>query len=51
MIGFIAAGILVCIKKFGNKTCFEFIVKFLFSFACGALIGDVFVHILPHAYG
>ena len=50
MIGFFAAGLLVFLKKFGNKVYFEYIVKFLFAFACGALLGDVFIHTLPDAY-
>jgi len=30
--------------------CFEMTIKFLFSLAFGALLGDAMIHILPEAY-
>ena len=51
LIGFIAAGILLIIKRIGNDSCFQYVVKFMFALAAGALLGDVVVHILPEAYG
>ena len=50
LIGFFAAGIILIVKKIGNETCFSYVIKFLFAFAAGALIGDVMVHVLAHAY-
>jgi zinc transporter ZupT len=50
LIGFIAAIIVVLIKRCGSDGCFEVVIKFLFALACGALLGDVVVHIFPEAY-
>lgn len=50
MIGFIAAFIVLVLKKCCNQNYFALVIKFLFSLACGALIGDSFVHILAEAY-
>jgi hypothetical protein len=50
MIGFIAAIILVCCKSNASDACFEIVIKFFFCLACGALIGDAMIHILPDAY-
>jgi hypothetical protein len=50
LIGFFTALLIVFCKKFSSDQCFEVTIKTLFSFAFGALIGDVLIHILPHAY-
>lgn len=46
LIGFVAAIILLIAKKFFNQTNFTSIIKFFFSLAFGALLGDAVVHIL-----
>jgi len=50
MLGFLAAFVLVIAKKCCNETYFEIIIKFFFSLAFGALIGDAIVHIMAEAY-
>ena len=50
LIGFIAAILLLIIKKCLSDTIFNTIVKFLFALACGALLGDAVVHIMAESY-
>lgn len=50
LIGFVAAIILLVAKKCCNQTNFTNLIKFLFSLAFGALLGDAVVHILAEAY-
>ena len=50
IIGFLAAIIVLILKKFCSLTSFEVIIKFLFSLACGALLGDTLVHILAESF-
>jgi hypothetical protein len=51
LIGFFAAILVVLIKRCGSDGCFEVVVKFLFALGCGALVGDVMVHMLPESFG
>jgi hypothetical protein len=46
LIGFLTALAIVCFKKMASDGCFEIIIKFLFSLAFGALLGDAMIHIL-----
>lgn len=50
LIGFVTALAIVCFKKMASDGCFEIIIKFLFSLAFGALLGDAMIHILGEAY-
>lgn len=50
MLGFFAAFVLVVAKKCCKEDYFEIIIKFFFSLAFGALVGDAIVHIMAHAY-
>lgn len=50
LIGFLAAIILLVAKKCCHDSNFVMIIKFFFSLAFGALIGDSIVHILSEAY-
>lgn len=50
LVGFATALVIVFCKRLTSDTCFEMTIKFLFSLAFGALIGDVLVHILPEAF-
>lgn len=50
LIGFLAAIVLLIGKKCCSLACFEMIIKFLFSLACGALLGDSLIHILAESY-
>ena len=50
LIGFIAAIVVVGIRKCCSDSCSSVLIKFLFALACGALLGDSFVHILAEAY-
>jgi hypothetical protein len=45
-MGFLAAIILVLAKKFCNDNIFNNVIKFMFSLAFGALLGDGIIHIL-----
>jgi len=47
MIGFLAAIVLVCIQNCVAESSFKIFLNLLYSMACGALIGDALVHILP----
>jgi|688.fasta_scaffold268933_3 zinc transporter ZupT len=50
LVGFIAAFILVCFQKCLSESCFKILINQLYALACGAIIGDAIVHILPEAY-
>lgn len=50
MIGFLAAIVLVLLGGCCRLGIFKAIIKALFAFSCGALIGDAMVHILSEAY-
>ena len=45
-----AAIILISLKKCLNIDFFKKIVNILYSLACGALIGDALIHIVPDAF-
>ena len=50
LIGFIAAILLILLKKCVALSKFETAIKFCYGLACGALIGDALVHIAAEAY-
>jgi zinc transporter ZupT len=50
MIGFVAAFLLILFKRFSSEYYFHILIQILFAFSCGALIGEVMLHILPEAY-
>lgn len=50
LVGFVAAIVLVLLKKWLKSEPFKVCIKFFFSLACGTLLGDAFVHILSEAY-
>ena len=50
LIGFVAALIVVGLKRCCSDTFFDVFIKFLFALGCGALIGDAIVHMLPEAF-
>jgi len=49
-LGFITALMIVWCKNTASDACFEMTIKFLFSLAFGALIGDAMIHLLPDGY-
>lgn len=50
LFGFIAAIVLICFKKCLTEDCFKMFVNMLYALACGAIIGDAMIHILPEAF-
>ena len=50
LIGFLTAIVLVCSKNVASDFCFSVTIKFLFSLAFGALLGDAMIHLLPAGY-
>ncbi len=50
LIGFVAAALILCCRKVFSQSIFLYTLRFLFALACGALVGDVLVHILPEAF-
>ena len=50
LIGFVAAFLLLSLKKVVSYVVFNLILQVFFAFSCGALLGEVFIHILPEAY-
>lgn len=48
LIGFLIAAIVIVFRKCFQKK-FDIIIPVLISFACGTLLGDVFIHIIPHS--
>jgi hypothetical protein len=49
-MGFIAAIILVLAKRCCSDSIYNNVIKFLFSLAFGALLGDAVLHILSEAF-
>lgn len=49
-LGFICAIVVVKCKDMASDACFEVTIKFLFSLAFGALLGDAMIHLLPSGY-
>lgn len=49
IIGFIAAFLLLSLRKVLSQHVFTVIIQVLFAFSCGALLGEA-MHILPEAY-
>lgn len=47
LIGFIAAFILLFMQKCVTEGCFKITVNMLYALACGAVVGDAMIHILP----
>jgi zinc transporter ZupT len=50
MLGFVAALLLICIQRCLTEGCFKIFVNLLYALACGAIIGDAMIHILPEAF-
>jgi hypothetical protein len=50
LLGFVAALILICLQKCLSEGCFKIFVNQLYALACGAIIGDAMIHILPDAF-
>lgn len=50
VISLICTSIVIYIKKKKSNTQIKPILKVLIALACGALIGDAFVHLIPHAF-
>jgi zinc transporter ZupT len=50
LLGFVAAILLICFQKCLSESCFKHFVSMLYALACGAIIGDAMIHILPEAY-
>jgi hypothetical protein len=49
LIGFIAAFLLISLRKVLSEHFFTVIIQVLFAFSCGALLGEA-MHIIPEAY-
>lgn len=47
LIGFMAAFILLFCRRFIPKAIYTAIIQVLFSFSCGALLGETMLHIVP----
>jgi len=50
LIGFIAAFLLLCLRKYIPEHFYVSIIQILFACSCGALLGETMLHILPEAY-
>lgn len=50
LLGFVAALILICLQKCLTEGCFKIFVNQLYALACGAILGDAMIHILPEAF-
>jgi zinc transporter ZupT len=50
LLGFVAALILICLQRCLTVGCFKICVNQLYALACGAIIGDAMIHILPEAF-
>ena len=50
LMGFVAAIILVSCQRCLSESCFKIFVNQLYALACGAIIGDAMIHILPEAF-
>lgn len=50
LVGLLAHIILIVLKSCCTLNLFEGTIQFLYCFACGALIGDTLIDILPEAY-
>jgi hypothetical protein len=50
LIGFIAAFLLLSLRKVLSESIFTIIIQILFAFSCGALLAETMLHILPEAY-
>lgn len=50
LLGFVAAILLTCFQKCLTEGCFKYFVGLLYALACGAIIGDAMIHILPEAF-
>jgi hypothetical protein len=47
LIGFVAAIMIVFLKKCISDSKFKVFVNMLYSLGCGAIVGDAIIHILP----
>lgn len=47
MIGFLAAFLLIGFKLFSTMETFSVVIQVLFALSCGALLGEVLLHLLP----
>lgn len=50
LLGFVAALVLICLQKCLTEGCFKIFVNLLYALACGAIVGDAMIHILPEAF-
>lgn len=47
LIGFVAAFLLLGLRKIISEKIFGSLIQVLFAFSCGALLGEALIHILP----
>jgi hypothetical protein len=47
LIGFMASFLLLCCRRFIPEEFYTVIIQVLFSFSCGALLGETMLHVLP----
>ncbi|CAD8055378.1 unnamed protein product [Paramecium primaurelia] len=50
MIGFVVSIMIIILKKFSKGETAKQIMKVLIGFAIGALLGDAFIHLIPHSF-
>ncbi|CAD8159724.1 unnamed protein product [Paramecium octaurelia] len=50
MIGFVVSIFIIILKKFSKGETAKQVMKVLIGFAIGALLGDAFIHLIPHSF-
>jgi hypothetical protein len=50
LLGFGAAIVLICFQRCLTEGCFKIFINMLYALACGAIVGDAMIHILPGAF-
>ena len=46
-IGLVAALLLLFLRRFISEKHYNLLIQVLFAFACGALLGETMLHIMP----
>ncbi|CAD8069232.1 unnamed protein product [Paramecium sonneborni] len=50
MIGFVVSILIIILKNFSKGETAKQVMKVLIGFAVGSLLGDSFIHLIPHSF-